>query len=405
MQAIVLGGTIPHSHLIKLLNTRGYRTILIDYLDNPYAADYADLHIKESTLDYERILGITKELKVDLLIGAAVDRTNIVACYVGEKLGLPIPYSYDIAIHSSRKCLIKQKLTSANIPTAKYAIINKQDIAAPYKITANLQFPLVVKPVDNCSANGISFIDTTAKLIPALKHALIHSRENHVLIEEFIPGIELTVPCFVNQGVGIILNTMQVFTTSHNIRHTAITVEPPIAIKIQLQQILDKLIAVYNLKTTALFFQVKIYNNIVYVLELALRLGGGSSFELIKETTGFDILNAIIDVYLGNSLNVDLVNNNLIALTYYPYTAYSGIYDHITGLQPLEHILSSYYYHYLKGMPFNIHSRVCTCNCIQPTLDAALNNLTLLKQVLRVIDINYSDATYFVPNTIDGLIR
>ena len=35
--ALILGGTVPHSELIKQLKERGYYTILIDYLLNPPA--------------------------------------------------------------------------------------------------------------------------------------------------------------------------------------------------------------------------------------------------------------------------------------------------------------------------------------------------------------------------------
>ena len=95
--ALVLGGTVPHMELILQLKNRGYYTILIDYLENPPAADAADEHIVESTLDKEKVLEIAVERKVELVISGCVDQANISACYAMEKLGKYVPYSYEIA--------------------------------------------------------------------------------------------------------------------------------------------------------------------------------------------------------------------------------------------------------------------------------------------------------------------
>ena len=58
---IVLGGTAAHVPLIISLKKRGYYVILIDYLDNPPAKQFADLHIKTSTLDKESVLDVAKK--------------------------------------------------------------------------------------------------------------------------------------------------------------------------------------------------------------------------------------------------------------------------------------------------------------------------------------------------------
>ena len=89
--AIVLGGTNPHKALIENLRTRGYYTLLIDYNENPPAKEIADNHIKFSTLDQEGVLSIAKSVNAELVISTCVDQANVTACYVGEKLELPIP--------------------------------------------------------------------------------------------------------------------------------------------------------------------------------------------------------------------------------------------------------------------------------------------------------------------------
>lgn len=93
LKAIVLGGTDDHIALIENLKDRGYYTILVDYYDNPPAKAFADLHLKESTLDKERVLETAKGLDVNLVISTCVDQALLTLCYVAEKLGLPAPFS------------------------------------------------------------------------------------------------------------------------------------------------------------------------------------------------------------------------------------------------------------------------------------------------------------------------
>ena len=72
--AIVLGGTFPHRELILKLKAKGYYTILIDYYENPIAKAVADEHLRESTLDREKVLSIARERNASLVISTCIDQ-------------------------------------------------------------------------------------------------------------------------------------------------------------------------------------------------------------------------------------------------------------------------------------------------------------------------------------------
>ena len=74
--AIVLGGTVPHCYLIQLLKKRGYHTVLVDYTQNPPAKEFADEHIKESTLDRDAVLSIARKRDAQLVISTNVDQAK-----------------------------------------------------------------------------------------------------------------------------------------------------------------------------------------------------------------------------------------------------------------------------------------------------------------------------------------
>ena len=110
--AIVLGGTSPHIELIRQLHERNFFVVLVDYLSNPPAKQYADVHIQESTLDCEAVLNVAIEFNASLVISACVDQANITACYVAEKLNLPRPYSYELANNITNKGYMKEVMVA-----------------------------------------------------------------------------------------------------------------------------------------------------------------------------------------------------------------------------------------------------------------------------------------------------
>ena len=176
--AIVLGGTIPHISLIAKLKERGYYVVLIDFLNNPPAAHYADEHVRESTLDKEGVLDIAKRKQASLVISTCVDQANAVCCYVAEQLNLPHPYSYKIALDVTDKVKMKEILIANDIPTARHIYVNKIEDG----MGKNLRYPLIVKPADSNSANGVKKVFSEDDLRTYLPVALKYSRNGYAIV-------------------------------------------------------------------------------------------------------------------------------------------------------------------------------------------------------------------------------
>jgi D-alanine-D-alanine ligase len=85
------------------------------------------------------------------------------------------------------KVITKERLVSANIPTASYAVI--RDGKAPFP--PGLNFPVVAKPVRQGSSVGLRFIDRLEDWSAGLGESLRFDSE--VLVEERVVGRETTV--------------------------------------------------------------------------------------------------------------------------------------------------------------------------------------------------------------------
>ena len=105
-----------------------------------------------------------------------------------EKLG--VPYTGCDA-GASRiafdKVLTKQRCVAADVPTAKFLVV--ESAKTPWPI--GWQPPLVVKPVRQGSSVGLQFVERVSDWKSALREAFRH--DSQVLVEEKIVGRETTV--------------------------------------------------------------------------------------------------------------------------------------------------------------------------------------------------------------------
>lgn len=306
--AIVLGGTIPHIELIKNLKTRGYYTLLVDYAQNTIAKKYADEHVLESSLDKEKVLEIAKNRKAELVITTCSDQANVTACYVAEKLGLPAPYSYQTALNVTDKELMKNIMLENDIPTSRFVIVDDKYDEYDY---SSLNFPVIVKPVDCYGSKGVKITNDIDELKDNIVNAIKFSRTKRVIVEEFIVGQEIGVDCFIKDHEVEIIMT--------KLRHKIIDSDDSIQqiygcqwpadiskeLNIKLHAIAKKIAQSFHLNNTPLMIQAIIKGNEVSVIEFGARIGGGSSYSIIKLSTGFDIIDAAVNSFLGIDVNLD----------------------------------------------------------------------------------------------------
>jgi len=305
--AIVLGGTVPHIALIENLKSRGYYVILVDYYECPPAKKYCDRHIKESTLDEEKVLNIAISNKVDLVISACIDQANLTACYVAEKLKLPKPYSYKTAQSVTNKEIMKRMMRDAFIPTSKHIksseIYNINDI--------DLKYPVIVKPTDCCGSAGVKRANSGNELRKYISDAKSFSRSGNAIIEEFTEGLELSIYSFVENHRVKILMTAERLTSvdpENKVIKCVATLAPAslnIYVEDKIQNIANDIAKSFNLNNTPLHIQVIVNKENVSVIEFAPRIGGGVSYETIKTNTGFDIMDATVDSFLGKKVAVE----------------------------------------------------------------------------------------------------
>lgn len=338
--AVVLGGTFPHIRLLQNLAARGFRTVLLDYYENPCAKPFADIHYRESTLDRARVLEIARSENAVLVISSCIDQANLIACSVAEELQLPHPYDSVQATIVTNKPLMKKFMKDNDIPTSEFVVVDPENPSPQL----DLGFPLIVKPADSNSSKGIVRIDAPNQLAAAVRNAMSISRSGEVVIEEFIKGREIGIDCYICDGEPHLLITktrrkippeacgdQQIYGCFWPADLTTAEIDAAL-------HIARSIASALALKNSPLMIQAIAGENGIKVIEFAARFGGGESFKIIELATGVDIVDLSIRSFLDEPANLRIGNSGKLYAETFIYSK-ECVFDRIEIHDPgIDHL-------------------------------------------------------------------
>ncbi len=198
---LILGGGIMQIPSLKIAKRKGWKVYLADGNPNAIGRKYCDVFLHIDLKDKEKMLEKAREIReregLDGVFTAGTDFSTTVA-WVVEALGLPgIPY--EVALRATDKALMREVLKKHNVPIPNFTYLRVGD--SPLSVfKSGLNYPLVVKPVDNMGARGVRRVDSDEELVEAYRDAIQSSRSGKVIVEEFMEGPELSIDAIVYKG-------------------------------------------------------------------------------------------------------------------------------------------------------------------------------------------------------------
>jgi len=349
----VLAGGDDQISLIKELRLRfnNAEIILIDKALKTLASKHADRHLVVSTLDLDAVLTAARDEKIDLIITACGDQTLPTMAYVSEQLNLPCYLTYEQSINLTNKLYMKRLMIENSIPTSRYVLIDNKDI----KDDLDLIYPLVVKPVDNNGSKGIVKVYEKYKLKEAIGEAFEYTRTNNVIVEEFKNGVEFSIEAFIENGEPIILIETKLTKVKQNTdKFTILKCSYPSYlsenVRGKIKTIIKQIGKAFDINNVPLMVQLIVNNDEVNVVEFSARTGGGSKHHIIREISGVNIFENLLDITFGIAPNLDIKNSNKLATINYVY-AKRGVFTGVKNLDFMKHqnIICDYYFYKLIG--------------------------------------------------------
>lgn len=335
---IIGGGVLQHETLIECNKLR-LGKILVDGNPDCYCArspalnsDYfilADIKNKELVLSQvKKWLKKHRDVKIVGVYTQGCDCAVTVA-YVAKRLGLP-SIGDDVAYRTNNKRAMREVFKKKGIRQPDFNIY---------------QFPMVVKPTDNCASRGVTILKYPFGIDEAVEKAKSYSSDGDFIIEQFIEGKEYSVDTVVYKGVvypGGISDRVFLPKTSYAIQDGSITPSLlPAETQERMYWIMQDCADALGVKWGALKGDLIIdKDNHIYVLEVTARLSGGFDSQFRKPYSyGINLIKATIDLACGKELDfADLIpkwSKFSQTFTVFPKP---GIIKDIVGLDDLKKI-------------------------------------------------------------------
>ena len=307
---LILGGdhfTIP---VVEAAKKQGYYTITCDYLPDNVAHKVSDEYVNFSTTDKDGILDWARQNHIDGIV-TFTDSGVITTAYVQHHLRLPQIGPLESVEILQNKDKFRKFLTENdfNVPKAKGYTNYEQVI---YDIDW-YRWPVIVKPVDSAASKGVTRIDDIKCLKGAVDYALQNSASKRFIVEEFIEkkGCSSDSDCFsVNGKFKVVTYSAQRFDEdAENPYAPAGFSWPSTFTKEQedyLTSELQRLLTLLRMDTTIYNIETRVgLDDKPYIMEVSPRGGGNRLAEMVRFSTGADIITAAVRAAVGDSVEIE----------------------------------------------------------------------------------------------------
>jgi biotin carboxylase len=301
---LVLGAGPAQLGLLAAARARELHVIALDRDPSAPGFRYADRRAIVSTEDESGIERLAAAERVDGLIAPGIDWPVAIAARIAERLALPHPISPETATLSTSKLRQRERFAEAGVPQPAYEICSGAREAT--EAARRIGFPCVIKAPDRQGQRGLTLVGSPDEVEDAVRIALDASRSATLLVEELVPGRELTVNAFSIDGHFYPLTVTDRLTAGLPAFGVALThvwpseLEPvQIGAAVEAASAAARAVGVENGPS---YTQVLVGPDGPRVGELAARLGGGHDAELCRVALGVDFNGAALSAALGDEV-------------------------------------------------------------------------------------------------------
>lgn len=287
---LILGGGAATVNVVKQAKQLGLYTIVTGITERGQAKDIADESLLIGSEEHDKLIDFIRQKHIDGVMTGSSEfqvRNMIELC---QKAGLPV-YA------TKEQWDICQDKRSFKDLCARFGIPGVPEYDVNGSIPSH-DFPVIVKPVDNCSSIGIRICRCLDELQAAVLYAKQESPSKRVLIEKYIENEGLThvIKYAVIDGK-FFMEVMGDRYVLNNGLITALTLFPSKNTALYLDSIdpkVEEMFRSIGLVDGVFFFQAIPDGESIYIYEMGLRTGGGMTYKITAETGGANDLEMLI---------------------------------------------------------------------------------------------------------------
>ncbi|RMH59815.1 MAG: ATP-grasp domain-containing protein [Candidatus Hydrogenedentota bacterium] len=298
---LIVGAGPMQVPAINIAREMGLKTLVTDYNPDAVGLALADIPIVMSTKDVEGTVRVARQYRHSLrgVLTVGTDASLTVAAVSGA-LGLP-GIHYEAAENATHKVKMRRALREGGVAVPDFKGVWTIEEA---KEAANeIGYPVVLKPVDNMGARGVSRATGPGTLEPAFRYAKSCSTTGEVIVEKMMTGPELSIDALVWDGdiicIGIADRIIGLPPYFVELGHTLPTREPDSVLR-EVEAVMLKAVRALGITTGAAKGDIKLTPDGPMVGEVAARLSGGwMSSHTFPLATGYSMIRGAIEIALG----------------------------------------------------------------------------------------------------------
>lgn len=293
--ALILDAGFASLPLQQAVKIAGFRTLVCSGKAHDAGMLTADITCEQNYADSEAVLKIAQQHKVAALLPGVTDVSYLSGCRVAHSLGLPGFDAPDVSDTIFLKDKFRAWALSKGLPVPQAAWTDEQ--------ARQLKLPLLVKPVDAYSGNGITKVTDWAMLDAAIETARNASPGKQYVVENFCEGALYSHSAFIRNGEIVCEFFVDEYCTVYpwQVNSSSLSQNLSPDMRDSVSECMQSIVSDLRLVDGLLHTQFIASEDQFWLIELTRRCPGDLYSRLIELSTGVNYAGWFVAPFLGKS--------------------------------------------------------------------------------------------------------
>ena len=258
----------------------------------------------------KEIVAFAQTHPIDAVVGVD-DDTTILVSMVAKALSLP--HNSVESVHTTRnKYQMRKVLAAAGIPSPHFDLVSIN--TDPTEVARRVNFPCVLKPLSLSASRGVirannprEFVNAFQRVVSILSSSDVKSRKDaraqQILVEDFIPGIEVALEGILIRGR---LKVLAIFDKPDPLDgpffEETLYITPsrlPVNVQSDIISCTARTAEVLGLREGPVHAELRVNDDGAWIIEIAARSIGGLCARTLRFGTGISLEELIIRHAIG----------------------------------------------------------------------------------------------------------
>lgn len=302
---LILGANPETAEIVNIARKMGVYTIVTDYNPAAPAKSVANEAYDIDCMDVDALEELARSLGVDGVMVGVADTLLKPYSILCERLGFPCTGTPHQMTVLGEKDSFKRLCSEFGIAGVREFHSGRNGASDEI-----VEYPVIIKPVDNCSGKGIALCQNHDEMIQGIEKARARSKSGRIMIEQYMECDDLIAYYTIVDGIVSLSMLGDRFTYRKSLQHSPVCIAD-----IYPSKHLDEYVSVHNVKFVDMLesigvrngvFLVQMFyeNNQPFVYDPGFRLQGGAQHLNIEAVNGFDQREMLIHFALTGDMGL-----------------------------------------------------------------------------------------------------